>query len=98
MSRENVQGTAEEDGGRRGWIAVLGLWCRNFVWVVVAKGLGLMLPTVQEQLYTQTWVVGWITAMVTVAIGLVCKFYPLNLIFATAKMKILATLFSAWPA
>ena len=73
-----MQVTADEDGGRRGWIAILGLRCRNFVWVVVTKGLGIMLPTIQEQLYTQTWVIGWITAGTSGVIGLVCKYYGLD--------------------
>ena len=76
-SHENV-GVPEPDGGRPGWIAVLALWSINFVWVGVTKGLGMMLPIVQDQLNTQTWIIGWITAAVVATGGLVCKFTTLR--------------------
>ena len=56
------QGAAEMDGGRRGLVAVLALWSRHLAWVGAAKGLGIMLPVVQEQMDIRTWVIcAWFT-------------------------------------
>ena len=68
------QGAAEIDGGRRGLVAVLALWSRHLAWVGATKGLGIMLPVVQEQMDTQTWVIGWITAGIPAVGGLVCEY------------------------
>ena len=73
-SQENVR-TPEQDGGRPGWVAVLVLFITGLFWSGVTKGFGIMLPTVQEQLDTQTWTVGWIASAVAAASGLVCKYY-----------------------
>ena len=59
------------DGGRRGWIAVLAMFARNMVWVGVSKGLGVMLPTLQVQFASETWILGWITAMVFAMCGVI---------------------------
>ena len=59
---------AEFDGGRPGWIAVLTLWTKNLMWSGITKGLGIMLLTLQVQLTSQTWIIGWIASM-TVAVG-----------------------------
>ena len=74
LSGGNGENAAEEHGGRRRWIAVLAVWYRYFTWVGFVKGLAIMLPTLQEQLYTQTFVIGWITAGVNGIGGLVCKY------------------------
>ena len=45
-----------QDGGLHGWIAVLGLFTSETAWaVLLVKGLGMMLPTLQEQFVTSTW-------------------------------------------
>ena len=57
-------------GGKGRWTAVLALWVRCFVFSGLPKCLGLMLPTLQEQFRTQAWVLGGITAQITVFAGL----------------------------
>ena len=52
------------DGGLHGWIAVLGLFTSKVAWIVLLKGLGMMLPTLQEQFVTSTWLIGWMLAFV----------------------------------
>ena len=58
------------DGRKGRWTAVLALWVRSFVFSGLPKCLGLMLPTLQEQFQTQAWVLGGITAQITVFAGL----------------------------
>ena len=45
-------------------IAVLTFWTDCFVWVGIVEGLGVMLPTLQTQFETKTWIIGWMIAMV----------------------------------
>ncbi|XP_071790755.1 monocarboxylate transporter 12-like [Asterias amurensis] len=52
------------DGGLHGWIAVLGLFIIKVAWNIISKGLGMMLPTLQEQFLTSTWLIGWMFALV----------------------------------
>ncbi|XP_071789706.1 monocarboxylate transporter 12-like [Asterias amurensis] len=52
------------DGGLHGWIAVLSLFTTNVVVSTSLKALGMMLPTLQEQFLTSTWLVGWMVALV----------------------------------
>ncbi|XP_071795883.1 monocarboxylate transporter 12-like [Asterias amurensis] len=52
------------DGGLHGWIAVLGLFTSRLAWNVLVKCLGMMLPTLQEQFVTSTWLIGWMVAFV----------------------------------
>ncbi|XP_038066813.1 monocarboxylate transporter 12-like [Patiria miniata] len=58
------------DGGKVAWIAGLALWTRNFMWPGVLKGLGIMLPTIQDQLGAATWTMGWISSLITVVAGI----------------------------
>ncbi|XP_071795982.1 monocarboxylate transporter 12-like [Asterias amurensis] len=53
-----------QDGGLHGWIAVLCLFTAKIAWAVLVKGLGMMLPTLQEQFVTSTWLIGWMVAFV----------------------------------
>ncbi|XP_033639069.1 monocarboxylate transporter 12-like [Asterias rubens] len=53
-----------QDGGLHGWIAVLGLFTSKVAWCNLVKGLGMMLPTLQEQFDTSTWLIGWMVAFV----------------------------------
>ena len=53
-----------QDGGLHGWIAVLGLFTSKLAWNILLKGLGMMLPTLQEQFDTSTWLIGWMVAFV----------------------------------
>ncbi|XP_033639068.1 monocarboxylate transporter 11-like [Asterias rubens] len=53
-----------QDGGLHGWIAVLCLFAVKIAWTVLAKGMGMMLPTLQEQFVTSTWLIGWMVAFV----------------------------------
>ncbi|XP_038078412.1 monocarboxylate transporter 12-like [Patiria miniata] len=62
------------DGGFQGWIAVLTLLVRNMIWIGITKGLGVMLPTLQDQLASDTWVFGWIVAMVIAVSGVIAPF------------------------
>ncbi|XP_071789705.1 monocarboxylate transporter 12-like [Asterias amurensis] len=52
------------DGGLHGWIAVLGLFTTKVAVSTTLKGLGMMLPTLQEQFLTSTWLIGWMVAFV----------------------------------
>ncbi|XP_038055875.1 monocarboxylate transporter 12-like [Patiria miniata] len=65
------------DGGLMGWIAVLAWWTNNFMWVGITKGLGIMLPTLKQQLVSQTWIIGWIVALVIAMFGFVAPFADL---------------------
>ena len=56
------------DGGLHGWITVLGLFTFKIAWNVISKGLGMMLPTLQEQFLTSTWLIGWMFALVDAGI------------------------------
>ncbi|XP_071795924.1 monocarboxylate transporter 2-like [Asterias amurensis] len=53
------------EGGLHGWIAVLGLFTAKIAWAVLVKGMGMMLPTLQEQFDTSTWLIGWMVAFVS---------------------------------
>ncbi|XP_038065005.1 monocarboxylate transporter 12-like [Patiria miniata] len=68
----------------QGWFAVLCLFASYFLWVLLIKGLGVMLPTLQEQFAAQTWLVGWMVSIITAVIcvtGLLAR--PLEVIFGT---------------
>ncbi|XP_038058772.1 monocarboxylate transporter 12-like [Patiria miniata] len=58
------------DGGRAGWFAVLAMWTRVFIWSAVLKTIGMMLPLLQDQFNTTTWILGWITSIIGAASGL----------------------------
>ena len=57
------------DGGLRGWIAVLCLFTTKMALAVLVKGLGMMLPSLQEQFVTSTWLIGWMVAFVSAGIS-----------------------------
>ena len=59
------------DGGWPGWAAVLAMWARTFAWMGIVKGVGVMLPTLQQQFDTETWIIGWITSMLFTVSGLI---------------------------
>ncbi|XP_022100272.1 monocarboxylate transporter 11-like isoform X2 [Acanthaster planci] len=65
------------DGGRCGQVAVLTLWTKNLMEIGITKGLGIMLPTLQQQLTTQMWIIGWITSMITATSGFMALFAAL---------------------
>ncbi|XP_038045110.1 monocarboxylate transporter 12-like [Patiria miniata] len=68
----------------QGWYAVLCLFVSYVLWLWLIKGLGVMLPTLQEQFAAQTWLVGWMLSIVTALIcvtGLFAR--PLEVIFGT---------------
>ena len=72
---ENVsEEQPEQDGGRPGWIAGFTMWLVYFIWSGFIKGLGIMLPTLQQQFGTSTSIIGWIIAMLFTMSGLICKF------------------------
>ena len=62
------------------WLAVLVAWSLWFFWGGLIKGLGVLLPTLQVQFATRTWIVGWIIGMATAAIGISgrCKVLLIN--------------------
>ena len=65
-TRKEIQG---QDGGFPGWIAVLSLWTTSLIWTGLFKGLGIMLPTLQQQFGTNTAVIGWMIAMIGTTLG-----------------------------
>ena len=65
---DGASGWPLSEGGRAGLVAILTMWTRGVLRVGILKGLGLMLPVLQDQFATKTWVIGWIVAMV-VAFG-----------------------------
>ena len=62
------------DGGLHGWIAVLGCFTSRLFWNVLVKCLGMMLPTLQEQFVTSTWLIGWMVAFVDAGVEVSGKF------------------------
>ncbi len=67
-----------KEGGRSGWIAVFSLWMQAFIWTGSFKGLGLMLPILQQQFNTNAAIIGWMVGMIGAMIGFVGKFPPPN--------------------
>ncbi|XP_022104889.1 monocarboxylate transporter 13-like isoform X2 [Acanthaster planci] len=69
---------------RQGWCAVLCLFTTWFLWHFLIKGLGVMLPTLQEHFSTKTWLIGW---MVSIISGVICLSgvlaRPLEVVFGT---------------
>ncbi|XP_071806976.1 monocarboxylate transporter 13-like [Asterias amurensis] len=65
---------SEKDGGRSGWIAVFSLWMQAFIWTGFFKGLGLMLPILQQQFDTNGAIIGWMVGMIGAMIGFVGPF------------------------
>ncbi len=61
------------DGGLYGWISVLGLFASKMANGVLLKGLGMMLPTLQQQFLTSTWLIGWMVAFVGAGVYLTGK-------------------------
>ncbi|XP_071795591.1 monocarboxylate transporter 12-like [Asterias amurensis] len=55
------------DGGLHGWIAVLCLFTTKMAANLLVNCLGMMLPTLQEQFMTSTWLIGWMVAIVDAA-------------------------------
>ncbi|XP_038075963.1 monocarboxylate transporter 11-like [Patiria miniata] len=49
---------------RSGWCAVLSLHMTWLVWTGLIKGLGVMLPVLQEEFQSSTWLVGWTIAII----------------------------------
>ncbi|XP_071801418.1 monocarboxylate transporter 12-like [Asterias amurensis] len=58
-----------QDGGLYGWVAVLTAWSVTLIWTVFFKGLGIMLPTLQEQFGTTTTLTGWVIAAICTTAG-----------------------------
>ena len=61
------------EGGRAGLVAILTLWTRGVLRVGILKGLGLMLPVLQDQFVTKTWVIGWIVSTIIAFSGVASK-------------------------
>ena len=57
-------------GNRRGWIAVACLNVTWMLWTGTIKGLGLMIPSLMEQFTAQTWLIGWMIAIVIAVINI----------------------------
>ena len=55
------------DGGLHGWIAVLCLFTTKMAANALINRNGMMLPTLQEQFMTSTWLIGWMVAIVDAA-------------------------------
>ena len=53
-----------------GSFAILGVWTNWFVWTGAIKSLAVLLPTLQDQMATYTWVIGWVIAITEVAADL----------------------------
>ncbi|XP_022098073.1 monocarboxylate transporter 12-like [Acanthaster planci] len=62
------------DGGVTGWIAVLTLFTLNMSGIGVTKGFGVLLLTLQDQLASATWILGWIAAMAIATSGISALF------------------------
>ena len=61
-------------------IAVLTFWTDCFVWVGIVEGLGVMLPTLQTQFETKTWIIGWMIAMTIGVSGLTGRYWLHNMV------------------
>ncbi|XP_022104124.1 monocarboxylate transporter 12-like [Acanthaster planci] len=51
--------------GNKGWYAVLCVHVDWLLWTGLLKGLGVLLPTLQEQFTADTWMIGGLIATVT---------------------------------
>ncbi|XP_022104113.1 monocarboxylate transporter 12-like [Acanthaster planci] len=51
--------------GHAGWYAVICLHVNWLLWTGLLKGLGVLLPTLQEQFTTDTWMIGGLIATIT---------------------------------
>ena len=58
-----------QDGGLYGWVAVFTAWTVTLIWAVFVKGLGIMLPSLQEQFETTTALTGWVIAAICTTTG-----------------------------
>lgn len=63
-----------QDGGRNGWIAVIVAFITWFFWIGTTKGLAIMLPSLQVQFNTSTWLIGWMVAIIDATATLVGKY------------------------
>ncbi|XP_038044229.1 monocarboxylate transporter 12-like [Patiria miniata] len=61
----------QDEASSMGWVAVLTMWTRGVIRVAMLKGLGMMLPTLQDQFGTTTWAIGWMTSLIVAVGGLV---------------------------
>ncbi|XP_038061035.1 monocarboxylate transporter 12-like [Patiria miniata] len=69
---------------RHGWYAVLSLHVCWLLWTGLLKGLGVMLPTLQEQFRSHTWLVGWMVAIISGVINFIGPLAgPLECMFGT---------------
>ncbi|XP_038066068.1 monocarboxylate transporter 12-like isoform X1 [Patiria miniata] len=96
--RERVGGPQEsQDGGPQSWFAVLAAWMTWFFWGGLLKGLGVLVPTLQVQFATSTWIIGWIVAMLTGSVGLSGIFAgPLGKRFGSGVVFIISGLLVSW--
>ena len=53
-----------QDGGYLGWMGVLGTFAAGMTWNGMTKGLAVLLPSLQEQFDTSTWLLGWMIAII----------------------------------
>ncbi|XP_038054380.1 monocarboxylate transporter 12-like isoform X1 [Patiria miniata] len=77
-------GRVQAGHSHQGWYAVLCFFVSFVLWSWVLKALGVMLPTLQEQFVAQTWLVGWMIAIinaVSCVTGLLAT--PLEAMFGT---------------
>ena len=71
VCRTRVAVMKEACGSRPGWSAVLCLHVSWLVWSGLVKSLGVMLPTLQEQFATQSWLIGWLVAIVNAVANII---------------------------
>ncbi|XP_038066395.1 monocarboxylate transporter 12-like [Patiria miniata] len=57
-----------------GWLAVLVLWTHGFIWVGIVKSLAMMLPVLKDQFDSETWILGWMIAMIQAMNGITGPF------------------------
>ncbi|XP_038071628.1 monocarboxylate transporter 12-like [Patiria miniata] len=77
-------GRIQAGRSHQGWCAVLCLLVSYLLWVWLLKALGVMLPTLQEQFATQTWLAGWMLSIITAVICVTGIFArPLEVMFGT---------------
>ncbi|XP_071803118.1 monocarboxylate transporter 12-like [Asterias amurensis] len=76
-----------------GWFAVMCLLLDWMLWVGVIKGLGFMLPTFKEQFEVQTWLIGWMVAIVVGVINFAGIFAgPLSSLIGTRAVVMMSGL------
>ena len=58
----------------RSWLILFGASCLMFVETGVVKSLGVLLPSIREQMATKTWVVGFAISLTPGFGSIVCEY------------------------